>query len=75
MKVIFVTASIATVYLMYMKFKATYDHNHDTFRLEFLLVPVAGLSFLVNHEFAPLEVSTFNFWRFENYLMNCYIST
>lgn len=40
-----------------MKFKATYDGNHDTFRVEFLVVPVGGLSFLVNHDFSPLEVS------------------
>jgi len=31
MKVIFIGASYATIYLMYIKFKATYDHNHDTF--------------------------------------------
>ena len=56
MKVVFISGSVATVYLMYMKFKATYDSNHDTFRLEFLVVPVAGLAFLVNHDFSPLEV-------------------
>ena len=33
MKMIFIAGSYATVYLMYLKFKATYDHNHDTFRL------------------------------------------
>jgi ER lumen protein retaining receptor len=32
MKVFFLAASIGTCYLMYLKFKATYDHNHDTFR-------------------------------------------
>jgi ER lumen protein retaining receptor len=32
MKVFFVGSSAATVYLMYVKFKATYDGNHDTFR-------------------------------------------
>lgn len=32
MKVFFLGSSIGTVYLMYLKFKATYDHNHDTFR-------------------------------------------
>ena len=42
---------------MYIHFKATYDSNHDTFRVEFLVVPVGGLAFLVNHEFSPLEVS------------------
>jgi len=32
MKIIFIATSLATVFLMYIKFKATYDHNHDTFR-------------------------------------------
>jgi len=32
MKVFFIAASYATLYLMYVKFKATYDSNHDTFR-------------------------------------------
>ena len=54
---IYIACSYATVYLIYMKFKATYDGNHDTFRVEFLVVPVGGLSFLVNHDFSPLEVS------------------
>lgn len=57
MKVIFIVSSYATIYFMYVKFKATYDSNHDSFRIEFLLVPVGGLAFLVNHDFTPLEVS------------------
>uniref|UniRef100_A0A2R9BNL2 KDEL endoplasmic reticulum protein retention receptor 2 n=1 Tax=Pan paniscus TaxID=9597 RepID=A0A2R9BNL2_PANPA len=57
MKVIYLACSYATVYLIYLKFKATYDGNHDTFRVEFLVVPVGGLSFLVNHDFSPLEYS------------------
>ncbi|XP_006859827.1 PREDICTED: ER lumen protein retaining receptor 2 isoform X2 [Chrysochloris asiatica] len=57
MKLIYIACSYATVYLIYMKFKATYDGNHDTFRVEFLVVPVGGLSFLVNHDFSPLECS------------------
>jgi len=64
MKVVFISGSLATVYLMYMKFKATYDSNHDTFRMEFLIVPVAGLAFLVNHDFSPLEI----LWTFSIYL-------
>lgn len=56
MKVVFLAASYATLYLMYVKFKATNDRNHDTFRIEFLLVPVTLLALLVNHEFTPLEV-------------------
>lgn len=64
MKSIFILTSLATVYLIYMKFKATYDHNHDTFRVEFVVVPVAGLAVLVNHELSPLEV----LWTFSIYL-------
>jgi len=56
MKMIFIMSSYATIYFMYKKFRATYDSNHDTFRIEFLLVPVAGLAVLVNHEFTVLEV-------------------
>ena len=35
MKVFFLASSFGTVYLMYLKFKATYDSNHDTFRYVF----------------------------------------
>jgi len=59
MKVIYLVCAYATVYLMLVKFKATYDSNHDTFRIEFLLIPVAGLACLVNHEFSVLEVGLY----------------
>jgi len=64
MKVVYLMASFATVYLMYVKFKATYDHNHDTFRLEFLLLPTAALALIINHEFSPIEIM----WTFSIYL-------
>uniref|UniRef100_A0A3P8TL13 ER lumen protein-retaining receptor n=1 Tax=Amphiprion percula TaxID=161767 RepID=A0A3P8TL13_AMPPE len=64
MKIIYIGCAYATVYLIYMKFKATYDGNHDTFRVEFLVVPVGGLAFLVNHDFSPLEI----LWTFSIYL-------
>lgn len=64
MKVIYLGASFATLYLMYMKFKATYDHNHDTFRLEFLIIPAALLALIINHEFSFIEVM----WTFSIYL-------
>jgi len=35
MKVFFIGASYLTIYLIYLKFKATYDSNHDTFRYGF----------------------------------------
>lgn len=57
MKFIFVVSSLGTLYLMYMKFRATYDHNHDSFRIEFLLIPCVVLALLINHDFTVLEVS------------------
>ncbi|TFJ97304.1 ER lumen protein-retaining receptor 1-A [Platysternon megacephalum] len=64
MKVVYIACSYATVWLIYSKFKATYDGNHDTFRVEFLMVPTAVLAFLVNHDFTPLEI----LWTFSIYL-------
>lgn len=64
MKVFFLATSIGTVYLMWFKFKATYDRNNDSLRVEFLLVPAALLALLVNHEFTIMEVM----WTFSIYL-------
>merc|ERR1711870_105182 len=60
MKMFFIASAAATVYLMYFKFKATYDGNHDTFRMEFLLGPAV----LLNHEFSVMEI----LWTFSIYL-------
>ncbi|KAH0954952.1 hypothetical protein HN011_000195 [Eciton burchellii] len=64
MKIIFIATSLATVFLMYVKFKATYDHNHDTFRIEFLVLPAFVLALLINHELSFVEV----LWTFSIYL-------
>jgi len=64
MKILFLGSSIATVYLMYVKFKATYDRNHDTFRVEFLLLPTLLLALLINHDFSIMEI----LWTFSIYL-------
>ncbi|XP_011171124.1 ER lumen protein-retaining receptor [Solenopsis invicta] len=64
MKIVFIATSLATVFLMYVKFKATYDHNHDTFRIEFLILPAFVLALLINHEFSFVEV----LWTFSIYL-------
>jgi len=64
MKLFFLGASFGTVYLMYLKFKATYDTNHDTFRIEFLLGPTAVLALVLNHEFTLMEI----LWTFSIYL-------
>lgn len=56
MKAIFLISTYLTLYLIFIKFKATYDSNHDTFRAEFLVIPAVGLAVLVNHEFSVMEV-------------------
>ncbi len=56
MKIFYIISSIGTCYLIYKKFKATYDRTHDTFRVEFLLIPAAILALLINHDFDVLEV-------------------
>lgn len=64
MKVVFLLCAYVTVYMIYWKFRKTFDIENDTFRLEFLLVPVTGLSFLVNYSYTPMEV----LWTFSIYL-------
>lgn len=64
MKVVFIASSLGTLYLMYVKFRATYDHNHDSFRIEFLLIPCVLLGLLINHDFTVMEV----LWTFSIYL-------
>ncbi|KAM4651354.1 ER lumen protein-retaining receptor 3 [Discoglossus pictus] len=64
MKVVFLICAYITIYLIYVKFRKTYDSENDTFRMEFLLVPVVGLAFLENYAFTPLEI----LWTFSIYL-------
>ncbi|RZC36233.1 ER lumen protein retaining receptor [Asbolus verrucosus] len=64
MKIFFLASSYATMYLIYIKFKATYDHNHDTFRIEFLVAPAFVLAMLITHAYTLLEV----LWTFSIYL-------
>lgn len=64
MKIFYIVSSLGTIYLMYVKFKATYDKIHDTFRVEFLIIPAVILAVLVNHDFEVLEI----LWTFSIYL-------
>ena len=63
MKCVYLLCSYATIYLIYHKFKPTYNHENDKFRIEFVLVPAAGLAFLVNHHFEAIEI----LWTFSIY--------
>ncbi|EPB76754.1 ER lumen protein retaining receptor [Ancylostoma ceylanicum] len=49
---------------MLVKFRPTYEKESDSFRVEFLLIPCVLLSFLINHEFTPMEI----LWTFSIYL-------
>lgn len=72
MKVVFLGSSGATVFFIYSKFRATYDRNHDSFRIEFLLLPTAILALLLNHEFSVMEVCLIVenwFFEFFKYLL------
>ena len=60
-----------TCYLIFMKFKPTYDSNHDTFRVEFLLGPCVILALVLNHSFAVTEVIQGTFLAFS--LLNIWI--
>ena len=59
MKVLFIATSCTTVYLIYHKFKGTYDSNHDTFRIEFLVGPSFVLALIWHYSFTVLEVGRF----------------
>ncbi|ESO03439.1 hypothetical protein HELRODRAFT_173734 [Helobdella robusta] len=64
MKVLFIVSSYATLYLIFFKFKATYNHSNDTFRIEFLLLFSAIFALVFHHVFAVLEI----LWTFSIYL-------
>nr|XP_021327592.1 ER lumen protein-retaining receptor 3-like [Danio rerio] len=62
--VVYLLLAYSTVGLIFFRFRNSYDSESDSFRVEFLLVPVAGLSFLENYAFTPLEI----LWTFSIYL-------
>ncbi|KAF0760247.1 ER lumen protein-retaining receptor [Aphis craccivora] len=64
MKVVFLTASYGTLYLMFFKFKPTYDHNHDSFRILYLIIPSLVLSFIIVHVYTVMEI----LWTYSIYL-------
>ena len=68
MKVLFVGASSFTVYLIFMhkQVQPTYDRNHDTFKLEAVLLPAFVFSLLpwFHYAFTVLEI----LWAFSIYL-------
>jgi len=72
MKILFLASSGYIVYLMRRKLRATYDSEHDTFRLEFLILPCALVGLLINELHAGETMSWLGvkeiLWAFSIYL-------
>lgn len=66
MKIIFILASIAIVYMMKFvsPYKNTYDHQHDVLPIVYLIVPCFVIALIFNEEFTPFEI----IWAFSIYL-------
>ncbi|KAI8342210.1 ER lumen protein retaining receptor-domain-containing protein [Choanephora cucurbitarum] len=63
MKIFFIASSFYTLYLMKVKFKATYDPNLDTFRNEYLFLFAGVLSVLLCYNYTPVEILwSFSIW-------------
>ncbi|KAI8143473.1 ER lumen protein retaining receptor [Fennellomyces sp. T-0311] len=63
MKVFFIVSSVYILYLMRVKYKATYDPGLDMFRYEFLVLAAAVLGVIFSYEFTPVEVLwSFSIW-------------
>ncbi|KND03299.1 hypothetical protein, variant [Spizellomyces punctatus DAOM BR117] len=66
MKIFFIGTSFYILYLMKVRFRATWDPNLDTLRVEYLVAPCALLALIFNYAkgFDPIEI----FWAFSIYL-------
>ncbi|RXK39354.1 ER lumen protein retaining receptor [Tremella mesenterica] len=63
MKLFFIGSSAYTLYLMRVRFRPTQDASLDTFRLEYLLPPVAILSLVFTYAYDPTELAwAFSIW-------------
>ncbi|KAI9277415.1 ER lumen protein retaining receptor [Sporodiniella umbellata] len=63
MKLFFIGSSLYIVYLMLVRYKATYDLNLDTFRIEYLAVPSLLLALASTANYSVVEVLwTFSIW-------------
>lgn len=64
MKFIFIVATVATVYSIFIKFRSTYDRTNDAFRFEILVLLAALFAMFINYDVTLLEIS----WAFSIYL-------
>lgn len=64
MKIFFISSSLYILYLMKFKYKATYDANLDTFRIEYLLGGSAVMALVLPYEYSVVEVSVYTLQEF-----------
>ncbi|WWC61942.1 uncharacterized protein I303_104528 [Kwoniella dejecticola CBS 10117] len=63
MKLFFIGSTGYTLFLMKVKFRPTHDASLDTFKLTYLLPPVAILALLFNYSYSPFELTwAFSIW-------------
>ncbi|CAO3690319.1 unnamed protein product [Rhizopus stolonifer] len=63
MKLFFIASSVYILYLMHIRYKATYDASLDTFRVEYLLVPSIILGVATTSLYTMNEILwTFSIW-------------
>ncbi|CDS10101.1 Putative ER lumen protein retaining receptor(Fragment) [Lichtheimia ramosa] len=63
MKIFFIASSVYILYLMRVKYKATYDPGLDTFRFEYLLGFAMLLGVAFSYDYTPVEVLwSFSIW-------------
>eukprot|EP00294_Goniomonas_avonlea_P014578 CAMPEP_0114539298 /NCGR_PEP_ID=MMETSP0114-20121206/163_1 /TAXON_ID=31324 /ORGANISM="Goniomonas sp, Strain m" /LENGTH=154 /DNA_ID=CAMNT_0001723391 /DNA_START=195 /DNA_END=659 /DNA_ORIENTATION=+ len=64
MKILFISGTCATIYFIAKKHRLTYDAEHDTFNVLYLVLPCAVLALVINQEFTFFEI----LWTFSIYL-------
>ncbi|XP_063443540.1 ER lumen protein-retaining receptor 1-like [Mytilus trossulus] len=64
LKVVYIITAYVTLYLIYIKFRYTFDKSNDTFRAEILIMSSSTLAVFVNYELSPSEFC----WTFSIYL-------
>lgn len=63
-KIVFISLTLSTTYLIFKRYKKTYEKELDVFRIEFLVVPCILLACFYNYDFTPPEI----LWAFSIYL-------
>eukprot|EP01007_Sphenomonas_quadrangularis_P000278 NODE_1117_length_995_cov_210.014799_g927_i0.p1 GENE.NODE_1117_length_995_cov_210.014799_g927_i0~~NODE_1117_length_995_cov_210.014799_g927_i0.p1 ORF type:complete len:200 (-),score=13.65 NODE_1117_length_995_cov_210.014799_g927_i0:371-970(-) len=64
MKLFFLITSYHILFLMRVRFRASYDKTNDSFRVRFLIAPAVVPALIFNRAFAPLDI----LWAFSEYL-------